>query len=160
PRDQSLPSNQIFKLLAARDGTVWIGTAKGLASWKNGKLTRYSELAGLSIPALIEDHAGSIWAGGVGIPAGKLCEIRGDNIQCSGADGGLGNGVHSLVEDSKGRLWAGVVDGLWRWRPGPVKFYSVPGQMDGISALAEDAGGDIVVGTRSGIRRVLDQAIE
>src|SRR5262245_56288556 len=33
PADQPLPSNTIFKLLAGRDGTLWIGTTKGLASW-------------------------------------------------------------------------------------------------------------------------------
>src|SRR5262249_8772825 len=45
-RDQHLPSSFIMSLLAARDGTLWIGTLKGLASWKDGKLTDYPELAG------------------------------------------------------------------------------------------------------------------
>ena len=39
PPNQSLPSNEIEYLLAARDATLWIGTSKGLASWKDGKLT-------------------------------------------------------------------------------------------------------------------------
>src|SRR5262245_17940869 len=46
PPDQHLPDNFIWSLLASRDGTLWIGTAKGLASWKDGKLTQYPELAG------------------------------------------------------------------------------------------------------------------
>src|SRR3984957_17264197 len=46
PADVPLPSNFIRSLLGARDGTLWIGTLKGLASWKDGKLTRYSELTG------------------------------------------------------------------------------------------------------------------
>src|SRR5262245_53738568 len=45
PPDQHLPSNFILSLLAARDGTLWIGTSKGLASWKDGNLTEYPELA-------------------------------------------------------------------------------------------------------------------
>src|SRR5262245_21837779 len=32
PGDLHLPSNYIFSLLAARDGTLWIGTYSGLAS--------------------------------------------------------------------------------------------------------------------------------
>src|SRR5215468_8678429 len=64
PQDQPLPSNYILSLLAARDGTLWIGTRNGLASWKNGKLTECAELAGLSVGRILEDHAGSIWAGG------------------------------------------------------------------------------------------------
>src|SRR6266487_6234477 len=37
PPDQHLPSTLITRLLPARDATLWIGTSKGLASWKNGK---------------------------------------------------------------------------------------------------------------------------
>lgn len=43
---EQLPANFIFSLLVARDGTLWIGTLKGLASWTDGKLTQYPELAG------------------------------------------------------------------------------------------------------------------
>src|SRR5262245_4754330 len=46
PSGQRLPSNWITRLLTARDGTLWIGTSKGLVSWKDGKLTQYTELAG------------------------------------------------------------------------------------------------------------------
>ena len=45
PEGQHLPDNSIRELLAARDGTLWIGTLKGLASWNVGKLTAYPELA-------------------------------------------------------------------------------------------------------------------
>src|SRR5271165_3732128 len=33
PADQRLPSNYVTSLAAARDGPLWIGTLKGLASW-------------------------------------------------------------------------------------------------------------------------------
>ncbi len=46
PSSLRLPSGPIRSLLAARDGTLWIGATKGLASWKDGKLTRYPQLAG------------------------------------------------------------------------------------------------------------------
>src|SRR5262249_43484650 len=36
PGDQALPSSDIWQVLAARDGALWIGTAKGLARWKDG----------------------------------------------------------------------------------------------------------------------------
>ena len=41
-----LPSNDVRKLLVARDGRLWIGTYGGLASWKDGRLTHYPELNG------------------------------------------------------------------------------------------------------------------
>src|SRR5271155_4040379 len=40
PADQHLPSSNIRGLLAGRDGTLWIGTIKGLVSWKDSKLTQ------------------------------------------------------------------------------------------------------------------------
>jgi len=49
PPNQHLPSGTITKLVATQDGVLWIGTWNGLASWKNGKLTQYAELAGSRI---------------------------------------------------------------------------------------------------------------
>ena len=44
PDGAQLPSQRIDPLLVARDGTLWIATDKGLASWRNGKLTTYPEV--------------------------------------------------------------------------------------------------------------------
>src|SRR6266404_5297408 len=41
PAGEQLPSSNIRSLLAARDGTLWIGTLRGLASWKDGRLIQY-----------------------------------------------------------------------------------------------------------------------
>src|ERR1700693_2452594 len=46
PGGEQLPSNFVPSLVLARDGTLWIGTFKGLASWKDGKLTQPPEIAG------------------------------------------------------------------------------------------------------------------
>src|ERR1700682_1264319 len=68
PTGQNLPRNYVPSLLAARGGRLWIGPAEGLASWKDGQLTRYAELAGQSISALLEDGEGTVWAGGHAAP--------------------------------------------------------------------------------------------
>src|SRR4029077_16867937 len=70
PPDQHLPSDYIMRLLVTRDGTLWIGTLRGLASWKDGMLTRYTELDGQYIYALLEDREGALWASGSAIPTG------------------------------------------------------------------------------------------
>jgi signal transduction histidine kinase/ligand-binding sensor domain-containing protein len=160
PRGQRLPVGTIRSLLASRDGTLWIG-ASGLASWKNGRLTQYPDLAGRLISTLVEDREGTLWVGTIGAPpTGRLCAIRGGRAQCYGDDGGLGPGVLALYEDHKGSLWAGVKDGLWRWKPGPPKFYSLPGESDGIQALAEDADGALLVGWNGAIYRFVDGKTE
>ena len=160
PADQHLPSNFILSLLAARDGTLWIGAAKGLASWKDGKLTQYSELADQYVYKLLEDHEGTIWAAGGGTFTGRLCAIHVGSVQCHGDDGTLGRGVFSLYEDRKGNLWVGVKDGLWQWKPGPPKFYPLPGEPDGIQGLGEDAGGALLIGWNGGLDRFVDGKIE
>ena len=156
PADQHLPSNFIFSLLVTRDGTLWIGTEKGLVSWKDGKLTQHAELAGRYIFALLEDHEGSVWASGLAVSAGKICVIRNGNTQCFGDDGSLGRGAFNLYEDSKENLWAGVKDGLWRWKPGPPKFYPLAGEPDGIQCFGEDDDGTLLVGWKGGIHRFTD----
>ena len=160
PADQQLPSNQIFSLLVSSDGTLWIGTAKGLASWKNGKLTQYAELNDRYIFKILEDREGSIWVSGSALQAGKLCVIQNGSVQCAGDDGSLGRGVFNLFEDSKGNLWAGVKDGLWRWKPGPPTFYSMPGEPDGIQCLGEDTDGTLLVGRSGAIHRFVDGQTE
>jgi signal transduction histidine kinase/ligand-binding sensor domain-containing protein len=159
PQNQHLPPGIIFSLLVDRGGTLWIG-AKGLASFKDGKFTHYTELDGHSIFKILEDHEGTIWASGVSDPIGKICAIRNDNIQCYGGDGTLGRGALNLYEDSKGNLWAGVLNGLWQWKPGSPKFYSLPGELDGVQAICEDADGTLLVGWKGGIYRFVDGKTE
>ncbi|HEY6806826.1 MAG TPA: two-component regulator propeller domain-containing protein [Pyrinomonadaceae bacterium] len=156
PGGQTLPSKEIFSLLGAKDGTLWIGTTKGLASWKNGKLTQYGELANHYIFKVIEDHEGTIWASGLTVTVGKLCAIRTGTVECHGDDGTLGRGAFNIYEDSKGNLWAGVKNGIWHWRPGPPKFYSLEGELDGIQGMGEDVDGTLLVGWNGGIHRFVD----
>jgi ligand-binding sensor domain-containing protein len=160
PTDQQLPDNYITSLLAARDGTLWIATAKGLASWKDGRLTQYAELAGQRIFKLLEDREGTIWVGGLNVPTGKLCSIQNSNVKCYGEDGSFGIGVVGLFEDSNGSLWVGVPSGLWRWNPGQPKFYPLPGEPNGIRGLGEGEGGALLVGYKGGIQRFIDGKTE
>jgi signal transduction histidine kinase/ligand-binding sensor domain-containing protein len=155
PPDQHLPSTQIATLLVARDGTLWIGTLKGLASLKDRTLSQYPELAGMYVGKLVEDRQGSIWAGGLRAPAGKLCAIRKSGAQCEGDGGELGIGVLGLYEDANANLWVGVSTGLWRWKPGPPQFYSFPGEANGIQGFAEDDGGALLISTHDGVRRLV-----
>ena len=160
PANQELPSNWIFSLLVGRDGTLWIGTEKGLASWKDGKFTQYAEFAGRYIFSLLEDREGAVWVSAAAVPSGKLCAIRNSSVQCFGDDGTFGRVIFNLYEDRKGNLWAGVVDGLWRWKPGPPKFFPLPGELDGIRAFNEDTDGTLLVGWKGGIHRFIEGRTE
>ena len=161
PSDQHLPSNYVTALLGTPDGTLWIGTFKGLAAWKAGKLTIYPQFAELLVRALVEDHQGTIWAGGFAYtPPGKLCAIRNGNVQCYGDHGTLGNGVLGLYEDSKERLWAGVLNGFWRWNPGPTQFYELVGEPNGIQQFAEDHDGTLLTPLGGRVARLAEGKVE
>src|SRR5208283_246305 len=127
PAGQQLPDNLIPSLLVARDGTLWIGTLKGLATWKDGKLKTYPELSGQGITALVEDH-----------------------------EGRFGPMILSLYEDSKGNLWVGVANGLWKWKPGVPEFVAAPQSVNGITGFAEDDEGAMLAGNSTTILRLVD----
>ena len=157
PADQRLPSSYIRSLLVARDGTLWIGTSEGLASWKGGNLTRYPDLAGQSVWTLLEDHEGTVWAGGHAAPAGKLCEIRSGNVLCHGENGSFGQYVDSLYEDRRGTLWVASITGLWRWKPGPPQVYPMP---DRVQTLLEGDNGALLVDMLSGIKQFAEGKLD
>jgi ligand-binding sensor domain-containing protein/signal transduction histidine kinase len=154
PAGEQLPSNVIRKLFVARDGRLWIGTAKGLVSWKAGTLTRYPELDGQGVLALLQDRQGMIWVGSVrsfGTESGRLCEIGVDGARCVGEDGSIGAGVYRLYEDKRSDLWAAGPKGIWHWKPGPPRFYPIPDEAD----LFESDDGALSVLSRSGIMRII-----
>jgi len=164
PPGEHLPSNDIRYIVAGRDGTLWLGTAKGLVSWGHGVLTHYPELDGHDVLAMLEDHEGTVWAAGIvwerGLSQpGKLCAIKGRAIQCYGSDGSLSYGVTTMYEDSRGNLWLGAGNGLWRWRPGPPKQYMFPEVKDyapdwafSHNAIIEDQNGTLLVACPPPIR--------
>ena len=158
PSGQQLPSIYVEGLLVARDGTLWIGTLKGLASWKSGKLTTHPEFEGESVPYLVEGREGTVWVGGIANPShARLCAIEVGSIHCHGEDGSLDPGVYGLYEDSKGSLWVGVANGIWRWEPGPPEFFSMPKEGGGTSrAFGEDDDGTLLIGTGAGVQRFVN----
>jgi len=155
PTGDHFPESDIQSLLAARDERIWIGTMEGLASWKDGKLTHYPELAGQYVLALLEDHEGTVWAGATATPAGRLCAIPSGSVQCYGQDGSLGRQVVSLFEDRQGNLWAGAATGLWRWKPGPPRLYPLSSPAPSIGALNEGDNGALLISIRKGVIQVV-----
>jgi signal transduction histidine kinase/ligand-binding sensor domain-containing protein len=159
PTSAHLPSSNIMELLVTRDGRLWIGTRAGLASWKDGKLTQYPELAGKVVLSLLEDRQGTIWAGGLAIPAGRLCAFQSIGARCYGDDGSLGMGAVSLYE-YRGDLWAGAPNGLWRWRPDPPKLYPIPSPSPDVLGMTEGDNGVLWIAMRDRIGQLVDGKVQ
>jgi len=156
PGIERLPSDWIYHLLTSRDGTLWIGTRAGLASWRDGKLTRYLEMAGYPVLSLIEDRDGTVWTGQAG--GGVLCAIRNGKAQCYGRDGGMGPGILSLLEDGTGNLWGGGMSRLWRWKPSPPKAIGMPPVL--ASDLNATDDGQLLIATNGGLMRLTHGKVE
>ena len=159
PAGERLPGNNVSRLLVGRDGRLWIGTRAGLASWKDGHLTQYPELAGYSVMAAMEDHQGTTWVGAFALPSGRLCAIRNDKVQCFGQDGRFGSIVSSLCE-YKGEVWVGAETGLWRWKPDAETLYPISDPTHEILALIEGDNGVLWLSTRGGIEQMVDGKVQ
>jgi signal transduction histidine kinase/ligand-binding sensor domain-containing protein len=159
PGDQRLPSTRINNVLAARDGTLWISTSKGLASWKEGQFREYPELAEHYVRRLVEDREGTIWAGVNWTGGARLCAIRG-SVRCDGEDGRFGISILGLYEDRSGFLWAGAATGLWRWKPGPPELYPAPDLRADIQSLIEGDDGALWLGMPGGVKQLVDGKIQ
>ena len=124
---------------------------KGLASWKNGKLTEYPEVAGRWAGRLLQDGKGTVWVG-LQQPGG-LCAIQAGTIKCYGS-GSFGNAVSALYADRKGNLWVSAQTGLWRWAPGPPEHYPLPGGQVEARAIIEGDNGALLMATDISRERV------
>ena len=154
PAGRQLPSTVVEALLPARDGTLWIGTMDGLVSWKNGQLTEYPALAHCIHLTLLEDRGGTVWAGGVAGPTGRLCAVHRGKVTCYGDDGSFGSGVASLYEADDGSLWVGAGTGVWRWLPGPpTRYSSTP--IHGQQAFARDDSRSGLIVATEGLRQMV-----
>ncbi|HEY2189920.1 MAG TPA: two-component regulator propeller domain-containing protein, partial [Caldimonas sp.] len=174
PAGQELPSGDIRKLLVDRSGRLWIGTLQGLASWKDGKLTRHPQFEGFFVPTLLEDRQGTVWAGGgsvyadgsrsrrANLPAGprgrgsgKLCAMGDGEVRCLGADS-VGRHVYVVHEDARGRLWVAGPDGIRRIAPGAPKLYPLESENCG---FFEGENGQLrVLGSAVGVSRLDEDA--
>ena len=156
PPGASLPDQRVRVLLVSKDGTLWIGTARGLASWREGTLVTYPELNGKFVTGLVEDNEGKIWVGAV-TPKGLLCVVEHGRTECFGEDGRFGSpAAVGVYKDSKGVVWAGAEKAVWRWAPGPPVRHAVPGLLPGRKAMSETGDGALLVLTSEGIRQLVD----
>jgi signal transduction histidine kinase/ligand-binding sensor domain-containing protein len=157
PAGQQLP-NKPYSLLVTRDGTLWIGTFAGLVSWNGAELKRYPEIGDLFVTSLLEDRDGTVWAG-VLANQGRLCAIRSARAECYSEDGAFGTFVWSLSEDNSGALWAGAESGVWRWKPGPPKRYTMPGMRVG-DLVNSDDGLPLIGISGGGLKRLVADKFE
>jgi ligand-binding sensor domain-containing protein/signal transduction histidine kinase len=142
----------VLALAAARDGSLWVGSAAGIFRVQGASVTQFSASDGFQggVTALVEDRQGAIWAGN----RRGLFRFGDRRWARIAADVGYpGAEVHSLHEDRSGRLWVGSAAGVFL--RGTTSFELVDPASTNVQSFAEDDSGAIWVTDTSDIVRRL-----
>jgi signal transduction histidine kinase/CheY-like chemotaxis protein/ligand-binding sensor domain-containing protein len=134
-------------LLAAPDGSLWIGTANnGLLRYRNGGFEKITApgLPGSNIHALLLDSRGVLWIGA----DGGLARLDGGRATAVFTGRWEAN-VHVLLEYPAGTVWVGANNGLHRFEGGVERVFTTKDGLPGdlIWGLAAGAGGALWIGT-------------
>lgn len=153
----ALPDANLFAVLRARNGDIWLGTATGLGRLSRAhgfpELTWIREANGLGndiVRCLLQDRSGAIWAG---TAFGGLTKYTSDAfVHFTDRDGLRARTVSALHRTIDGRLWIGTAGGgLASWDGKALRNH---GTTEGITdpfilALGENVRGFLLVGCAS-----------
>jgi hypothetical protein len=91
PERMTSGSLVIRSLLAARDGSLWIGTTTNLFDWTNGQLIKYAAPVAYT-ESIFESRDGAIWITRSRIRewSGPICRVEGPKLHCYGKSDGIG----------------------------------------------------------------------
>src|SRR6202035_197816 len=166
-----LAHNSVNRIVRDSRGYLWFCTSEGLSRFDGYEFHNYGRSDGLPhrvVKDLLETRKGELW---VATGAG-LCQYRpqGPGHQkfrtYRVGDDDRASYVNVLLEDNQGRIWCGTDAGLFRLerlagQPEPVLKSVSLGMMPKeawddrvISALLQDAHGDLWVGAGSGLYRL------
>ncbi len=144
-KKNGLVYDQISDLAEGKDGTIWIGTSRGLHSWKAGTLhfLTAAEGFGTFVPEeLSVDRLGVLW---ISSPY-QIRRYANGKTDLFTAAQGLQNfrSDQKIVEDSLGFLWWFGSDGLYR---------TARSEFDAVAAGSKKAIESEVFNTRDGLGR-------
>lgn len=165
PSGQHLTDSAVDALIVARDGTLWIGTFNGLATWNGRKLTQLHQFDHRLITTLYQDREGTVWVGSMGSGGGQLVGLRDGRAHWHDPKLDFGRIIWTVYEDRSGALWAGTQTGLWRIEPGPPRRFatstSVPLPDAGPVGLTDSGAGRLLVAMHSaGLMQLVGSALE
>ena len=141
--EQALPAHDIRTLIAAADGSLWIGfNGTGIVSRiAKGKVINYpSPDARIVsyIPVLFEDSAGVMWTGG----RAGLARLEGSTWEhVTTSEERPPAAVYSMLEDDRGTLWLGTAVGVFRKTSQEGTFHQMSSEV--VHAFVQDPSGTI-----------------
>lgn len=136
------------------EGSIWIGSNRGLQQMRAGAFVSWNERHGLGndfTRAIFEDHARVLW---VGTAKGLS---RWDEGRWKIATGPLADAyVLSIAEGRDGTHWFGTSNGLYKVSGSTITHLTTAEGLpnNAVRALHEDRRGDLWIGTDNGIARI------
>lgn len=165
--DDGVPTHDVYDVVAAHDGTYWIGTNGGGVAQlldrpsrdARGHLSLFGPVYNVGtgtlanrVNVMLEDHAGRIWAGsdtGVAVLDRRRADRFVDIRMPEGAQ------TWAMIEDPHHVVWIGTNHGLFGWTADDrlVHLDAAPFSdgSDKIRDLAIDRDGRLWIATRVGI---------
>lgn len=151
-KKDGLAHDFVMSLAGGRDGSLWVGTYRGLNRFKDEHLTTVPLAASSpeSVSALYEDRGGRLWIGTYG--GGLLLRENGRVVRFGTKDGLSDPVIRCISEDPEGRLWIGTNRGLNRLQNRQFHVYTSREGLSGnvVTSLHEDGEGILWIGTRDG----------
>jgi signal transduction histidine kinase/ligand-binding sensor domain-containing protein len=148
-KGSGLATLTIYCIFKDREGTIWIGTSRGLYRLTKQFITGYSTDSGLlhrEVYPVLQSHNGDIWVGSIR----GLSRFR-DGIFHNTPLPDPHNTVQALREDGVGRLWIGIVGGLLSYENGKLKNLSNLVEGATVCTILTDRYGDVWVGSERGL---------
>ena len=111
---RSLPADGVSHLVVdEHDGTLWVGTKGGVASWNGEDFDRLpaERLGSLMVDGMSIDAAGSLWMGIHGSGMVRHADGRIEHLPWSDPALG-GQALNMLLQDSQGARWLDTRSGL------------------------------------------------
>jgi signal transduction histidine kinase/ligand-binding sensor domain-containing protein len=132
-----------------REGSIWVGTSRGLHRVTKQVVNSYSTAEGLldrEVYPILQTRDGSIWVGSIR----GLSRFRDGAFENTSLPKPY-NIVQALGEDDAGRLWVGVVGGLLLFENGKLKNLSSMVGDATVSTILTDRDGHVWVGCPRGL---------
>ena len=155
-------SNQVRALAQGADGTLWIGTTRGLARRRNGVFTAFTMAEGMPRDFVISLHTardGSLWVG----TANGAARIVGETVQALEINAINGaQDVFDFHEDADGTLWMATDRGLLRYRRGQLAGIGIANGLpvDTLFSVVDDGLGTFWLTSNRGVLRVQRAQVE
>lgn len=156
-----LPDETAYSLAFDRDGSLWVGAANGLSSFKNGKW----QLFGMDTPAKLGNvneieitPDGTIWVATLPLGTGKLCQFDPKSAACvvdfPEVDG---QGIHALALSESGLPVYGTGKGVYIFENGNALRFKTDDQLASnyVDSFGIAPDGALWVGTDAGLH-ILD----